>query len=81
MVSMSWVFWNSSMSGCRVSNGSPNLVSTAAPLSWSAKANVRSKRLATRSLLTCKSSILLGASIAPVCIAAQIYQSPLGCHS
>src|SRR5207245_2844095 len=52
MVSMSCVFWNSSIRGWRVSNGRPSLVSTAAPLSWSANANVRSSKLATRSLLT-----------------------------
>src|SRR6266851_928790 len=76
-VSMSWDFWNSSIKGCRLSKGSPRRVSIEAPLSWSAKASVRKSRLATRSLLTCRSSSFFGASIAPVCIAAQISQSPL----
>src|SRR5260370_604653 len=73
-VSISCDFWNSSIKGCRLSKGSPRRVSIEAPLSWSAKASVRKSRLATRSLLTCKSSSFFGASIAPVCIAAQIYQ-------
>src|SRR5712692_7559912 len=76
-VSMSWFFSNSSMSGEKVSNGSPRRCSRAAPVSWSAKARVRSSKLATRSRLTCRSSSRLGASIAPVTIGRTYYLSGL----
>src|SRR6184192_1289949 len=74
-VSMSWFFSNSSISGEKVSKGRPRRCSSAAPVSWSAKASVRSKRLATRSRLTCRSSRRLGASIAPVTIGRTYYSS------
>src|SRR2546421_11412533 len=76
-VSMSWFFSNSSMSGEKVSNGSPRRCSRAAPVSWSAKARVRSKRLATKSRLTWRSSRRLGASMAPVTIGRTYYSSGL----
>src|SRR6185437_15488682 len=66
------------MIGWSVSKGRPSRVSIDAPLSWSAKAMVRSRRLATRSRRIWRSSSFFGASIALVCIRAQIYQSPLG---
>src|SRR2546426_3012301 len=71
--STSWFFSNSSISGEKVSHGRPRRCSSAAPVSWSAKASVRSSRLATRSRRTCRSSRRLGASIAPVTIGRTYY--------
>ncbi len=36
VVSIIWLRWNSSISGCSDSKGSPILASSEAPLSWSA---------------------------------------------
>src|ERR1700687_2972567 len=69
---MSWFFSNSLMIGSRVSNGRPRRCSIAAPLSWSAKARVRSSRLATRSRRTGRASSCLGAAMARVCTGANI---------
>src|SRR3981081_3266942 len=70
---MSWFFSNSSMIGAKVSNGRPSRCSSPAPVSWSANARVRSRRLATRSRRTWRSSIRLGPSIAPVTIGPTYY--------
>src|SRR2546425_1212018 len=75
--STSWFFSNSSISGEKVSHGRPRRCSSAAPVSWSAKASVRSSRLAMRSRRTCRSSRRLGASIAPVTIGRTYYISGL----